>query len=342
MAKYVLNPETLTYDSPSESRFRRPLRAVLLVLLGAALVCFYFWLYVSVLGLDLPKTALLKRRHAQLEARINVLNTELDRSERALYGIESRDDDVYRSIYGLSPVPEAVRHSGLEGVNRYAELERLGANSTLKRTVLRADALMKRVYVNSKSLDEVSQAAVQSGDMMSCVPNVPPILPEPGTFFLSSRFGYRTDPVYGDSRRHQGQDFASFTGNPVYATGDAVVEKVTFQYHGYGNEIVLDHGYGYETRYAHLNTIEVAEGMKVHRGDRIGTLGNTGKSTGPHLHYEVIYMGGRVNPMNYMDIDMPVEEYQAMVDRRRGEYEDGHRMSTMELLRRGRAENGGR
>lgn len=342
MAKYVLNPKTLTYDSPPESRFRRPLRAVLLVLLGAALVCFYFWLYVSVLGLDLPKTALLKRRHAQLEARINVLNTELDRSERALYGIESRDDDVYRSIYGLSPVPEAVRHSGLEGVNRYAELERLGANSTLKRTVLRADALMKRVYVNSKSLDEVSQAAVQSGDMMSCVPNVPPILPEPGTFFLSSRFGYRTDPVYGDSRRHQGQDFASFVGNPVYATGDAVVEKVAYQYRGYGNEIVLDHGYGYETRYAHLNTIEVAEGMKVHRGDRIGTLGNTGKSTGPHLHYEIIYMGGRVNPMNYMDIDMPVEEYQAMVDRRREEYEDGHRMSTMELLRRGRAENGGK
>ena len=342
MAKYVLNPETLTYDSPSEPRFRRPLRAVLLVLLGAGLVCFYFWLYVSVLGLDLPKTALLKRRHAQLEARINVLNTELDRSERALYGIESRDDDVYRSIYGLSPVPEAVRHSGLEGVNRYAELERLGANSMLKRTVLRTDALMKRVYVNSKSLDEVSQAAVQSGDMMSCVPNVPPILPEPGTFFLSSRFGYRTDPIYGDSRRHQGQDFASTVGNPVYATGDAVVEKTTFQYRGYGNEILLDHGYGYETRYAHLNTIEVAEGMKVHRGDRIGTVGNTGKSTGPHLHYEVIYMGGRVNPMNYMDINMPVEEYRAMVNRRREEYISSHTTSTMELLRRGRAEDGGK
>ena len=175
--------------------------------------------------------------------------------------------------------------------------------------MLRADALMKRVYVNSKSLDEVAQVAARSGDMMSCVPNVPPLLPEPGTFYLSSSFGYRTDPIYGDSRRHQGQDFASTIGNPVYATGDAVVEKTAFQSRGYGNEIILDHGYGYETRYAHLNTIEVAEGMKVHRGDRIGTLGNTGKSTGPHLHYEVLYMGARVNPMNYMDINMPVEEY---------------------------------
>ena len=342
MAKYVFNPETLNYDAPEEPKFRRPLRLALLVLAGAALVVMYFWIYISVLGLDLPKTAYLKRRHARLEARMNVLNSELDRSERTLYGIESRDDDVYRSIYGLSPIPEEVKNSGLEGVNRYAELERLGANSSLKRTVLRADALMKRVYVNSKSLDEVSQVAARSGDMMSCVPNVPPILPQPGTFYLSSRFGYRTDPIYGDSRRHQGQDFASTVGNPVYATGDAVVEKTTFQYRGYGNEILLDHGYGYETRYAHLNTIEVAEGMKVHRGDRIGTVGNTGKSTGPHLHYEVIYMGGRVNPMNYMDIHMPVEEYRAMVNRRREEYISSHTTSTMELLRRGRAEDGGK
>ena len=177
--------------------------------------------------------------------------------------------------------------------------------------------------------------------MISSVPTVPPILQKKGTFYLSSSFGYRSDPLYGDSRRHQGQDFASTIGNPVYATGDAVVEKVTYQYRGYGNEIVLDHGYGYETRYAHLNTIEVAEGMKVHRGDRIGTVGNTGKSTGPHLHYEVVYRGGRVNPMNYMDINMPVEEYEAMVNRRREAYRDERTTSTMELLRRGRAENGG-
>ncbi len=340
MAKYVFNPDTLTYDTPTVPKFRRPLRMALLVIAGIGLVFMYFWIYTSVLGLDLPKTAYLKRRHARLEAKINVLNMELDQSERTLNGIESRDDDVYRSIYGLSPIPAEVKNSGLEGVNRYAELQRLGANSALKRTVLRADALMKRVYVNSKSLDEVAQVAAQSGDMMSCVPNVPPILPKPGTFYLSSGFGFRTDPIYGDSRRHQGQDFASFIGNPVYATGDAVVKKVSFQYRGYGNEIVLDHGYGYETRYAHLNTIEVAEGMKVHRGDRIGTVGNTGKSTGAHLHYEVLYMGGRVNPMNYLDINMPVEEYQAMVDRRREEYMNEHTTSTMELLRRGRAENG--
>ena len=339
MAKYVLNSETL--GSRPAPRLPRPLRIVLLVLLGAGLVALYFWIYLAVLGLDLPKTAYLKRRHASLEARINVLNSELDQSERALYGIERRDDGVYRSIYGLSPIPEEVKGSGLEGVNRYAELERLGANSELRRAVLRTDALMKRVYVNSKSLDEVYQAAVESGDMISCVPNVPPILPKKGTFYLSSSFGYRSDPLYGDSRRHQGQDFASTIGNPVYATGDAVVEKVTYQHRGYGNEIVLDHGYGYETRYAHLNTIEVAEGMKVHRGDRIGTVGNTGKSTGPHLHYEVVYRGGRVNPMNYMDINMPVEEYEAMVNRRREAYRDERTTSTMELLRKGRAENGG-
>ena len=170
--------------------------------------------------------------------------------------------------------------------------------------------------------------------MISCVPNVPPLMTSPGNFRLSSGFGYREDPVYGGAERHVGQDFAADKGTPVYVTGDGVVEKTSFQFRGYGNEIVIDHGYGYKTRYAHLNTIEVTEGMKLSRGDRIGTVGSTGKSTGNHLHYEVIYMGERKNPRNYMDVDMPADEYAALINRRGAENPVGKRSSTMELLRR--------
>ena len=340
MSKYVLDPETLTYRSRPVPKYLKHLRYALMVVLGAALVGLYYWIYVSVLGFELPKTTKLKREYAKWEAKVNLVNLELDACESVLLGIEQRDDDVYRSIYGLSPIPDELKFAGIEGINRYEELDALGANSKLKNLVLRTDILAKRIYVDSKALDEVAVVARESGDMISCVPNVPPILPKEGTYRISSRFGYRTDPIYGDSRRHTGQDFATKTGNPVYATGDAVVEYVGYQFRGYGNEIILDHGYGYKTRYAHLNTIEVVEGMTVRRGERIGTVGNTGKSTGPHLHYEVIYRGAPVNPMNYLDINMPVDEYIAMIERRSEESPRDKRSSTMELLRRGRANNG--
>lgn len=336
MSKYVFNPETLTFEAKGEPKYRKPFRYLLLSVAAVGLVFLYFWIYIAVLHWDLPKTAILKRRHARWEARMTLLDRQLDIYEQTLTGIEQRDDDVYRSIYGLNPVPGEVNTAGLVGADRYEEFSRLGANSELNRAVRRIDMLTRRVYVRSKSLDELGQISRQAGDMISCVPSVPPILPEKGTFRLSSGFGYRIDPVYGGGERHSGQDFGMKTGSPVYVTGDGVVEKTSFSFRGYGNEIVIDHGYGYKTRYAHLNTIEVTEGMKVQRGEQIGTVGSTGKSTGPHLHYEVIYMGNRLNPLNYMDIDMPAEEYRAMIAKRRDDSPNGKRSSTLELLRRGR------
>lgn len=339
MLRYNYNPESLTYEVKKKPKYLKYLRLALFAGSAAGMVVLYFWLYISVLGWDLPKTALLKRRHAEWEARMDVLDNRLGNYERTLTGIEQRDDDVYRTIYGMHPIPDEVKYSGLGGANRYADLERLGANSALKRAVLRIDMLTKRAYVSSKALDEVSVISRQAGDMLSCIPGVPPILPDRDEFRLSSSFGYRIDPVYGGGERHQGQDFAARTGTPVYATGDAVVVKTNFQFRGYGNEIVLDHGYGYKTRYAHLSVIDVAEGMKVSRGDRIGAVGNTGKSTGPHLHYEVLHMDRRVNPMNFMDINMPTEEYRAMVEKHRDDSSFGKRSSTLELLKRGRGGN---
>ena len=149
--------------------------------------------------------------------------------------------------------------------------------------------------------------------MASCIPAIPPISPAKGNYRLSSTFGTREDPVYGGIRRHEGNDFAAKTGTPVYATGDGVVDQVSFGYHGYGNIIVIDHGFGYKTRYAHLHSINVVEGMKIHRGECIGAVGRTGKATGSHLHYEVRYKGDPVNPANFYDLDMSPEEFATMI-----------------------------
>ena len=340
MPKYVLNPETLLYEEKVEPKYLRHIRIAVAALVAVGSVFLYFWLYISVFHWDLPRTAMLKRRAAAWEARIEVLGSRLDLYDRTLTGIEQRDDEVYRSIYGLGEIPDEVKNSGLGGINRYAELDRLGTNSTLGWTVRRLDNLTKRAYIQGKALDEVGQLSREAGDMLSCVPSVPPLLPDHKKVHLSSGFGLRTDPVFGGGERHGGQDLAAPSGTPVYATGDGLVVMAEFKSNGYGNQIVIDHGFGYQTRYAHLSVITVAEGNRVKRGDQIGNVGTTGKSTGPHLHYEVVYRGDRVNPMNYFDFNMPLDEYRAMIDTRREDSPVGKRSSTTELLRRRNRGNG--
>ncbi len=336
MPKYVLNPETLRYEKKRGFKLPRKVRNVLLCVGAAGMVVFYFWLYTSVFGWDLPRTFVLRRQHAEWASKIDLVERRLDIYERALSGLEERDDDVYRPYYGLSPIPKEINYtlSKEEILRNYGDLD---ANSELLHTLIRVDDLSKRVSVRSKSLDEMNQIVLNAGDMISCVPAVPPIMPDKSKYRISSRFGYRRDPVYGGGENHAGMDFAMKTGSPVYATGDAVVVKVEFQYRGYGTNITLDHGYGYKTRYAHLHTADVSEGMTVSRGQQIGTVGNTGKSTGPHLHYEVIYMDRKVNPNNYMDLNMPVEEFRAMINKREDDSALGKKSSTLELLRRGRS-----
>jgi murein DD-endopeptidase MepM/ murein hydrolase activator NlpD len=198
-------------------------------------------------------------------------------------------------------------------VNRYERYDLMNADGLLKNTAIRLDVLTKKTYVQSRSFDEVAQLSKRAGDMASCIPAIPPINPDKRKYRLSSPFGYRSDPFSGRSTLHRGVDFSLKPGNPIYATGDGVVESVSFEFFGYGNSVVIDHGFGYKTRYAHMKSISVAEGMPVKRGECLGQSGNSGKSSGPHLHYEVLYKGRPVNPYNFYDLDMTPEEYATMV-----------------------------
>ena len=319
MGKYILNPETLLYAMKEVSLKSKVFKGLLLFAGSVAMAVLYIWLFTSVLGYDLPKTAFLKAERARWDARMDLMNTKLDRCEESIEALRVRDDDIYRSIFGMNEIPAGVRNAGIGGVDRYSFLDGLESDDRLKNTALRIDRLTRKVYVQSKSFDEVAAVSKTAGDMASCIPAIPPIVPDPSRYKMSSPFGYRTDPFTGASRMHTGLDFAMKIGNPVYATGDGVVESVKFEFFGYGNSITIKHGFGYETIYAHLNSVKVIEGMKVKRGDCIGESGKSGRSSGPHLHYEVVYKGRKVNPANYLDMSMSVQEYSDMLRMRESE-----------------------
>ena len=321
MKKYVLNPETLLYEIKETSLKSKMFKGLLLLVGSIGMAVLYGWIFTSVLGYDLPKTVLLKIENARWNSRIDLMNNQLDRYQHELEGLQIRDDDIYRSIFGMNVIASEVRNAGIGGVDKYAFLDGLESDNQLKNTLIRLDRLSRQTYVQSKSFDEVETLSKKAGDMASCIPAVPPIIPDVSKYHLSSRFGYRIDPFYGGYRLHTGIDFAMKTGNPVYATGDGVVESVNFEFFGYGNSVVIDHGFGYKTLYAHLSSVNVREGMEIKRGDCIAATGNSGRSSGPHLHYEVIYKGAKVNPENYIDLSMSNTEYLAMVNKRADESE---------------------
>lgn len=311
--RYVFNSKTLSYEVKKRSKRSRFFRSLMLFAVSLGMAMFYFWLYAYVLDLEPPKTALLKKKNAEWCSRVEMLNRKLDESSEALASLQMRDDDIYRSIFGMNDIPSEVRNAGFGGVNRYAHYDDVDPNGLLKKTAVRIDVLTKKTFVQSKSFDEVAQLSRRAGEMASCIPAIPPMNPDPKKYRFTSQFGYRRDPFTGRSKRHTGVDFAMKPGNPIYSTGDGVVESVKFELFGYGNQVVIDHGFGYKTRYAHLKSVGVAEGMKVKRGECIGLSGNSGRSSGPHLHYEVLYRNSHVNPANYFDLSITPEEYATMV-----------------------------
>lgn len=313
LRQYVFSPEEFV-DSIQEASIKDWWKIVLVLLGGILMFLFYMWIYVYVLGLDLPKTAILKRRNMDWRVRVDSLSRHMDRQEEMLSLLEVRDDKIYRSVYGLDEIPQAVRGSGFGGENRYQNLK----GTSLEAVVRRQDIIEKRAYVQSKSFDDITVLQQTAGDMAAHIPAISPVNTDRHTYHMSSPFGYRSDPLLGFRKRHTGMDFACPPGNPIYATGDGVVVKVAHERKGYGNHVEIDHGFGYMTRYAHMSKIYVELGQKLSRGDCIGLSGRSGRITGPHLHYEVMYRKDYVNPALYMDLDMSPEDYAGLVRKPEG------------------------
>ena len=279
---------------------------------GLVLFLLYMLIFVQVKGATPPKTNLLRSKNMVWHERFDEISRQLDHFEDQMAQLEVRDDRIYRSVYGMDQVPQGVRLAGLGGEARYDEL--LG--TSVLDIVRRVDVLEKRVCIQSESFDEVEHLQQTAGDRAAHIPAIPPISTDPATYHFSSPFGYRSDPFWGFSKLHTGTDLSCKPGNPVYATGDGVVYKVEKDRHkGYGLNIIIDHGWGYRSRYAHLSRIDVEAGQKVSRGDCIGASGNSGRSSGPHLHYEVLYRKDYVNPALYFDMSLSPEDYYTLVKR---------------------------
>jgi len=307
--KYILDPETLTFElqeTPKKEWWSLPVVGVS----GLVLFVLYMWLCASVLGINPPKTAILRFQNTEWKTRIDQMSQQLDKYEDLISRLEIRDDRIYRSVYGMDEIPQTVRQAGFGGENRYEDLQ----GTSLLDVSRRLDVLEKRLFIQSKSFDEVAHLQQNAGDMAAHIPAIPPINTDPSTYRLSSGFGYRSDPFTGASKRHTGMDFACKPGNPIYVTGDGVVTKVsTERRQGYGFHVEVDHGFGYKTRYAHMSRIDVSLGQQLKRGDCIGATGNTGRSSGPHLHYEIMYRKEYQNPALYLDMEISPEDYFTMV-----------------------------
>jgi murein DD-endopeptidase MepM/ murein hydrolase activator NlpD len=237
----------------------------------------------------------------------------LNESDILLTEIQQRDNNIYRSIFEADTIPSSLRMGGLGGVSRYDELQWFSKSNLLIDIASKLDQVTWKTYIQSKSFDEVVGLAKNKEKMIVSIPAIQPVSVS-DLNRISDYFGSRWDPFTRKRKFHYGIDFAGPKGVPVYATGNGKVVSAEFSFFGYGNVVLIDHGFGYKSRYAHLQSIAVSSSDKVTRGQIIGYLGNSGRSTGPHLHYEVLHRNNAVDPLNYFN-EMSPEEFDLMVNK---------------------------
>ena len=253
-----------------------------------------------------------KRLIQNYELQFDILNKKLTQIESVVDNIEERDNNLYRVYFEASPIPEAQRRAGFGGVNRYKDLEGYDNSELIINTSKRLDILSKQTVVQSRSLDEIERLASNKAALLEAIPSIQPIKNKDLTR-MASGYGYRNDPFTKKRRFHWGMDFTAKKGVPVYATGNGVVKRADNRASGYGNHIRIDHGFGYVSLYAHLSKYNVRRGQKVKRGDLIGFVGNTGRSAGPHLHYEIFKDKKRINPLNFYYGNLSQKEFYVLV-----------------------------
>ncbi len=309
--KYFFNEKTLSYEEIRLSRGQKLFHFFLFFFSAVALTAVFVFILFNFF--DSPKELMLKREIAEYKLQYQIMNDHLNKMQKVMDDLENRDDNIYRVIFDAEPIPKSVRQAGIGGVDRYANLEGFNESKLLIETAKKLDKLTSEIYVQSKSFDEVFAMARNKEKMLASIPAIQPIR-NIDMRRISSYYGYRIDPFYKVKKFHEGIDFSAPKGTPVHVTGDGIVVRVIRSNRGYGNEILVDHGFGYMTRYAHLSAFKVKKGQYVKRGQVIGLVGDTGKSTGSHLHYEVIKNHHPINPIDFFFNDLTPAEYSKMVE----------------------------
>jgi len=309
--KYYYDSENLAYRKII-TKTRKKIGVVLLFLVASALFgLLSFIILLNTPYFETPKNKKQAREIENLKLRYAILNKKMDEVENVITFIEERDNNLYRVYFNASPIPEEERKSGFKDANRYKDLEGYNNSQLVSNTTKRIDVLRKQLAIQSKSLDDILKMAKAKDKLLAAIPAIQPVKNE-NLKRMVSGFGYRTDPFTKARKMHEGMDFTARTGTPIYATGDGVVARADNTASGFGNHIVIRHGFGYETLYAHLSRYKCRRGQSIKRGDIIGYVGSTGRSEGPHLHYEVHKNGKVVNPLNFYYGNISAVEYVAI------------------------------
>ena len=309
--KYKFNPESLSFDK-IRLGIGEILMRFLAYFIGSVLIAVIYWLIFAAF-FDSPKEKALEREVQQLTLQYDLINREMGDIEGVLDDLQKTDDNLYRTIFEAEPIPATLREGGVGGVNRYKSLEGYRNSNLVIETATRLDKIRKKVYLQSKSFDDLIGLARNKEDMLRSVPAIIPISGKDLTR-VASGFGLRIHPIYKIIKFHSGMDFTAPSGTDVYASGNGIVASVQSSQRGLGKNIVIDHGYGYSSIYAHLSNFNVRVGQKVQRGDIIGYVGNTGTSIANHLHYEIKLNGVNVDPVNYYFEDLSPAEYERVIE----------------------------
>lgn len=306
---YIYNPKTRTYDRIYPTMRQRAMSYLRRLFVGMGLGAGCFIILLLIFGSPSEKD--LRVENSRLLSQYHILSTRLDEALGVMQQLQQRDDNLYRVIMQADPVADALRSASYGKTNRYEDLMDMANAKLVVNTTQKMDLLSRQIYMQSKSFDEVVELCKKQDDMLACIPAIQPVANK-DLKQTASGYGNRIDPIYKTVKFHAGMDFSANVGTPVYATGNGTVQKAGWE--GlYGNCIVINHGFAYVTRYAHLSKIDVKVGQKVVRGETIGKVGSTGKSTGPHLHYEVHLKGQIMNPVNYYFMDLDADDYDKMI-----------------------------
>jgi len=309
--KFKFNSDTLSYDKVEKTWGERVLISLLII--APAIILGFVFQFTLSSWFKTPNELAIEKEYLFLKQNLDIQTKQLILSEKVLGNMQKNDSELYRTILNAEPFTKNLGTGGTDNSAAYEKLKGHEFSTQLIENAKRLKNLQNMIYAQSLSHDELIKLAKEKEKMLAHIPAIQPVANK-DLRKAAGGYGWRNDPVYHTQRMHWGLDFTCNTGAPVYASGNGKVVSIEKKMWGYGKSIIIDHGYGYKTRYAHLSKFEVKVGQTVNRGEVIGLVGSTGKSTGPHLHYEVIKNGDKLNPINYFHNDLTPDEYEKMLE----------------------------
>lgn len=311
--KYYYDTETCKYERVKTKKIDIVLNALGLLALTVIVSIGMIFLWTNYF--PSPNEVILRNQLEEQRYYLDGMDQKISAINEIVTGLEERDDNIYRVVLGAEPIDKSIRDAGVGGADRYADIKerKFIQEDMIVDLSKKIDKLKRKMYIESKSQDEIVQLAEKKEKLYAAIPAIQPISNKQ-LVALASGFGLRIHPIYKVRKMHAGIDFAAPIGTPIYATADGVIAVVSVQFSGYGKMIEVDHGFGYRTRYAHMHGFAVKKGQHVKRGELIGYVGDTGLSTAPHLHYEVMMNGTQINPVHYFFNDLTASEYETIVE----------------------------